>query len=59
MMTNCGKYPQCETCVNREFDPFQCAECVDGRNYEPHDSTDDDTYEAEELSLSEFRQLLG
>lgn len=33
-------YPECESCVNREFDPFQCDSCEDGSNYESEEEQD-------------------
>jgi hypothetical protein len=32
-----GGYPECDSCLNREFDPFQCESCDDGSNYEPEE----------------------
>ena len=56
-MSNCDKFPACESCINKKFDPFQCVECVNASNYEKADESFDD--EVEELSFDEFRQLLG
>lgn len=33
-----NKYPECETCLNREYDPFQCDMCEEGSHYENEDS---------------------
>lgn len=31
--TRCQNYECCETCINREFDPFECEDCDEGSNY--------------------------
>ncbi|MDR9847036.1 hypothetical protein [Herbaspirillum huttiense] len=31
-------YDECDSCVNAEFDPFECDDCEDGSNWEPFDS---------------------
>jgi len=32
-------FAECGTCINREFDPFQCANCVNSSNYQDEDSS--------------------
>ena len=49
------KYPECENCVNREFDPFACEDCEDADNYEPEDSAADDFEESVDMNISEFK----
>lgn len=46
-----GKYPECDTCINREFDPFQCESCNNGSNYEPEDDGEDTV---EEMTYDQF-----
>lgn len=46
-----SRYPECDSCINREFDPFQCAECKNGSNYEGED-------DSEKLSYHEFLDLM-
>jgi hypothetical protein len=50
-MPRCNKYEECETCINKEYDPFQCETCEDGSNYE----SDDD---AESLTITEFAEMM-
>lgn len=52
-MTKCGSFEECDTCVNEEFDPFQCEDCEDASNYEPIEEYD----EEEAMTLDEFRNL--
>lgn len=50
-----NKFPECETCVNREFDPFACEECEDADLYEPEDEGAADYAEAVDMNISEFK----
>lgn len=50
-MSKPGQYPECDTCINREYDPFQCESCNHGSNYEPEDDGEDTS---EEMSYGEF-----
>ena len=50
-MSKCSR-PECEGCINKEFDPFQCDTCVDGSNWEGEDIE-------EELTYAEFKGLFG
>ena len=34
---NGNGYPECESCINGEFDPFECDDCEDGSNWEGED----------------------
>lgn len=45
------RFPDCENCINKEYDPFQCERCEDGSNCELEDDT-------EELTYAEFIDLL-
>jgi hypothetical protein len=38
-------YQECEGCVNKEFDPFQCETCIDGSNCESEDTSEELTYD--------------
>jgi len=33
-------WPECNSCINREFDPFKCENCAAGGNYESEDDMD-------------------
>lgn len=48
-----NKYEACKDCVNREFDPFECDDCVDADNFEPYD---DEEEGCEEMTISEFAE---
>lgn len=50
----CGRFAECATCINREFDPFQCQDCTDASNYEPEDEGD----EPESMDYDDFLILL-
>lgn len=50
---NSGDYPECDTCINREHDPFACEDCDEGSNYEPEDTEDEDD-DFEELPYDKF-----
>lgn len=50
--TRCGDFPECDSCINREFDPFQCEDCDDASNYEPAGDEDD----SQDMTLDEFRR---
>lgn len=52
MKTRCsGKgYEACRTCINREFDPFECEDCDDGSNWEGED-------DSEELSIHDLKTI--
>jgi hypothetical protein len=50
-MARCST-PQCEGCINREFDPFRCDTCVEGSNWEGENTE-------EELTYAEFKDLFG
>ncbi|MFM0095653.1 hypothetical protein PQQ87_08570 [Paraburkholderia nemoris] len=56
MSTVCnGKgFPECQSCINRQHDPFECETCDDGSNYEPPE--DDD--EVDVMTIMEFRDWL-
>lgn len=50
----CGRFAECRTCINREFDPFQCETCEDASNYEPEEEGDD----IEDIDYGEFLGLI-
>ena len=71
-MTQCeGKgYPGCASCINREFDPFECDECEDESHWESDGNEDEsqwgtDSYEdvdqnnVEEISMLELIHLIN
>lgn len=50
------KFAFCRTCVNLEYDPFQCRSCDEGSNYEHNgddDSYDEDLRKLQALDKSE------
>lgn len=56
-MTRCSKFPECESCINRELDPFACDDCTDANNYEPDEDLDTADTAVEELSYADFIEL--
>ena len=52
MPTTKCRYAECEGCINKECDPFQCDTCVDGSNFEGED-------DSEELTYAEFIDIFG
>lgn len=53
-MTKILKFKECLTCVNREYDPFQCQGCVKASNYEAEE-LGEEIYE--EYDYDEFRDI--
>ena len=51
-----NKFPECEDCINRELDPFQCESCEDACNFEPYD---DESESFETMTISEFKDFWG
>lgn len=49
------KYPECEGCINRELDPFQCEDCEDACNFEPYEDDFDDD-DVEDMTIDEFKE---
>lgn len=49
-----GGGPECEGCLNAEFDPERCEDCVDGSNYE----SDDDYDRTDDMTVDDFRDIL-
>lgn len=58
-MPSRDKYPECATCINREYDLFQCRGCREASNYEPESEDDECLDVEEELSYEDFRNLMG
>lgn len=60
-MASTNKFEECSRCVNREFDPFECDDCVDACNFEPYEEDEDidDSNEeyVEEMTISEFKNF--
>lgn len=52
------KFPECENCINRHFDPDQCDTCEDACNYEPGDD-EEDFFEddSETMTIQEFKSF--
>ena len=57
-MTRCeGRgYPGCDSCINKEYDPFECEDCDDESNWEGDES---DEGEMEDISVSDFALLFN
>ena len=47
------KFPECEHCMNKEFDPFQCDDCDEASNFEPYEAEEEDS-SVEEMNIHEF-----
>jgi hypothetical protein len=47
------KFPECEGCMNKDFDPFQCDDCEDACNFEPYEEEEEDS-SVEEMNIHEF-----
>lgn len=43
-------FPECATCVNREFDPFECEKCKEGSNWEGED-------DSEEITIHDLKNI--
>lgn len=50
---NGNGYPECESCINAEHDPFECEDCEDGSNWEGED--EDCSLAVNELKNIKFR----
>lgn len=46
------KYPECEYCMNKEYDPLACDDCEDADNFEPYEEEEDSS--VEEMNIREF-----
>jgi len=44
-------YDYCDSCINAEFDPFQCDDCDNGSNYEGED-------ESEALTVHDLKTIM-
>ena len=52
------QFVECETCVNKEFDPFRCSTCRNGSNYEGESCCDEGDGDIDAQTLSEIIDLL-
>jgi hypothetical protein len=52
-----NKFPECEDCMNKAFDPFQCEECEDACNFEPYEEEEDRTSDVEDMTIEEFKDF--
>jgi len=52
------KFPECESCINRLYDPEQCDDCEDACNYEPGDD-EEDFFEddTEDMTIQQFKDF--
>ena len=52
------QYPECERCLNRRLDPFQCETCEDACNFEEDAEddfdSDDDSDDVIEMTYHDF-----
>jgi hypothetical protein len=46
------KYTECDSCINKNYDPTVCEGCDNGNGYEGED-------DVEELEVAEFIDLFG
>lgn len=46
-------FKECVTCVNRKYDPFQCAKCVKASKWEPDGADDDQSDDISGISFQE------
>ena len=53
---NSKDFPQCQSCINREFDPFQCIDCDNASNFEPIDEGEEEDIDYDDF-LSAYREL--
>lgn len=52
------RYEECDSCVNRKYDPEQCEDCDDADNFEPYDDMDEDSLhdtETEDMTIEQFK----
>lgn len=52
------KYEECDSCINRKYDPEQCEDCDEADNFEPYDDEDEGSLhdeEAEEMTIEQFK----
>lgn len=52
-----NKFPECEDCMNKSFDPFQCEDCEDACNFEPYEDEEDSGSDAEDMTIEEFKDF--
>lgn len=52
------RFPECRSCINREYDPFECKTCKDGSNQETQEVVNQENDLVEELSISEFIDVM-
>jgi len=55
-------YDECDSCVNRKYDPEQCEDCEDADNFEPYDDFDEDSLhdtETEDMTIEQFKEYWG
>lgn len=53
------KYEECDSCINRKYDPEQCEDCDEADNFEPYDDGDEDSLhdsEAEDMTIEQFKE---
>lgn len=52
------KFEECDSCVNRKYDPEQCDDCDEADNFEPYDDMDEDSLhdtETEDMTIEQFK----
>ena len=50
-------FPGCDSCINRELDPFQCRTCDNESNWEGDAEPEEDI--SEDFTLAEFIDRFG
>lgn len=54
------KFEECDSCVNRKYDPEQCDDCDEADNFEPYDDFDEDSLHdeaSEEMTVEQFKDF--
>lgn len=51
------KYEECDSCINRRYDPEQCEDCDEADNFEPYDDEEGSLHdeEAEDMTIEQFK----
>lgn len=52
------RFEECDSCINRKFDPEQCVDCDEADNFEPYDDDEEDSLhdeESEDMTIEQFK----
>jgi len=52
------KFEECDSCINRKYDPDMCEDCDEADNFEPYDD-EDSLYdeETEDMTIGQFKEF--